>query len=80
MNTITSDIIVGFPGETEEDFNELMQGKSIVGLAMESDTAFVENNGEIYYIKSNADSKAYYIKKENGTLKKEEIAIRLVSD
>ena len=31
------------------------------------------------YIKSNADSKAYYIKKENGTLKKEEIAIRLVA-
>lgn len=61
------------------DFNGLMQEKDIAGLAMESDTAFVENNGEIYYIKSNATSKAYYIKKENGTLKKEEIAIQLVS-
>ena len=47
--------------------------KSIPGLAMESNTAFVENNGEQYYIKSSESAKAYVIQYTNGIMDKQEI-------
>lgn len=62
-----------------EDFEILMKEKNINGLAMESNTAFVEENGKVYYIKSSEDSKAYIFKCEHGTFEKEEISITLVT-
>lgn len=59
-----------------EDFEILMKEKNIDGLAMESNTAFVEENGKIYFIKCSEDAKAYIFKCKNGKFKKEEIRIR----
>lgn len=61
-----------------EDFEILMKEKNINGLAMESNTAFVEENGNIYYIKSREEARAYLLKYENGKFEKEEISIMLV--
>lgn len=61
-----------------KDFEILMKEKNMNGLAMESNTAFVEENGKIYYIKSNEDAKAYVLKFENGKYEKEEVSLRLV--
>ena len=64
--------------ERVEDFDMLMKEKNIDGLAMENNTAFVEENGKIYYIKSSEESKAYIFKCEDGKFEKEEISIMLV--
>ena len=61
-----------------DDFEVLMKEKNINGLALESNTAFVEENGKICYIKSSKESKAYVLKHENGIIKKKEISIMLV--
>ncbi len=58
-----------------EDFEILMKEKNIDGLAMESNTAFVEENGKIYFIKCSEEAKAYMIRHESGMLKKEEISL-----
>lgn len=61
-----------------DDFEMLMKEKSINGLAMESNTAFVEEGGKIYCIKSSEASKAYLFKCDNGKFEKEEISAMLV--
>lgn len=45
---------------------------------MESDTAFVEENSRIKYIKSNAESKAYIIKRNNDIILKQELEVEIV--
>ena len=53
--------------------------KSIPGLAMEADTAFVEQNGQIKYIKSKEDSKAYIVRNVNGTMLKKQLEMIMIS-
>lgn len=61
-----------------EDFEVLMKEKKMDALAMESNTAFVEDNGKIYYIKSRKEAKAYRFKYENEKYEKEEVSLVLV--
>ncbi len=64
--------------ERVDSFNEMMLDKLLPGLAMESDTAFVEENSRIKYIKSNAESKAYIIKRNNDIILKQELEVEIV--
>ncbi len=61
-----------------KDFAVLLEEKSISGLAFESDTAFVEENGKVYYIKSNEEAKAYQFSYKDGKYEKEELRLELV--
>ncbi len=61
-----------------EDFAVLLQEKAIDALAFESDTAFVEENGRVYYIKCREDAKAYWFKYQEGKHHKEELNLTLV--
>ena len=56
-----------------EDFALLMQEKSIEGLALESNVAFVEENGKVFFMRCSEDAKAYRIRCENAGFEKEEI-------
>ena len=58
-----------------EDFEVLLQEKEMDGLAMESDTAFVEDNGNIYYIKCNMSAKAYVFRWGNGRHERGEVQL-----
>lgn len=66
--------------EGKDSFDVMLNSKSIGGLAMEKDTAFVENNGVVSYIKSNEKSKAYMLKFINGVLDKAEIECELIRE
>ena len=61
-----------------EDFAVLLKEKTIDGLAFESDTAFVEENGKVYYIKSNEAAKAYRFAYKDGKYHQEELRLELV--
>lgn len=56
-----------------ESFDSMLKEKDLIGLAMENDTAFVENNGNQYFIKSNSSAKAFKIQYKNGMMNKEPI-------
>lgn len=64
--------------ERVESFDKMLKEKSLVGLAMESDTAFVEQNGEIKFIKSNKASKVYKLKNDDGTVIKEQLEAEMI--
>ena len=64
--------------ERVESFDNMILGKSMVGLAMESDTAFVEQNGRIRYIKCNEEARAYLIKNDDGTVVKEQLEVEML--
>lgn len=64
--------------ERVESFDKMIMEKSIEGIAMEVDTAFVEQNGRIKYIKCNEASKVYIIKNANGTLSKEQVETEMI--
>lgn len=49
-----------------EDFAALLQEKQIDAIALESDTAFVEENGKVYYIKCRESAKAFEFKYMDG--------------
>lgn len=59
--------------EGRASFDEMLTEKNIVGLAMENDTAFVENNGKQYFIRSNPNAKAFIIQYKNEVLEKQEV-------
>ena len=61
-----------------EDFGKLMKEKNINGLAMESNTAFVEENGKIYFIKGNEEYKVYTYKYKDGKCEKKEVDAMLI--
>jgi len=61
-----------------EDFAALLEEKTIDGLAFESNTAFVEENGKVYYIKSREAAKAYRFAYQDGKYHKEELRLKLV--
>jgi hypothetical protein len=64
--------------ERVESFDKMIAEKNISGLAMEVDTAFVEENGKIKYIKCNEGSNAYILKKVNGTVVKEKLEVEMI--
>ncbi|MCM1262134.1 MAG: peptidase E [Butyrivibrio sp.] len=64
--------------QRKASFDEMLQEKELSGLAMESDTAFVERNGKISYIKCNKSSNAYILRFNNGKLAKEQIELELL--
>lgn len=66
--------------EGKDSFDVMLDAKNITGLAMEKDTAFVENKGVVSYIKSNEKSNAYRLQYINGTLNKEKIECELISE
>lgn len=49
--------------------------KDIVGLAMENNTAFVESDGERYFIRSNNEAQAFLIQYQAGGNAKKECGI-----
>lgn len=59
--------------EGRDSFDEMLAEKNMVGLAMENNTAFVENNGRQYFIRSVSDANAYSIQYVNGILEKNEV-------
>ena len=64
--------------ERIDSFDEMIQEKTIPGLAMESDTAFVEQNGKIVYISSNSSARAYIVNVENDLAVKKQLEIQEV--
>lgn len=58
-----------------ESFDEMLKGTDMPGLAMDNETAFVEDNGKITYIRSRADAKAYQITYKNGVMDKQELTL-----
>jgi dipeptidase E len=59
-----------------DDFAELLKDKQRDGLAPESNVAFVEENGVVYFIKSEEKAKAYEFCYENGSYKKKELEVK----
>ena len=55
------------------NFDAMLAGRDIMGLAMENETAFVDINGEISYITARKGAKVYEIVYDNGNMKKLEI-------
>ena len=64
--------------EGRHTFDNMLAEKNVPGLAMESDTAFVENNGKQYFVRSNLNSKAYYMTYTNGILNKQEVKFEII--
>lgn len=64
--------------ERVESFDRMLADKSLLGLAMESDTAFVEENGEIKYVKCNEDAKVFVVKNIDGNVTKEQLEVEIL--
>ena len=64
--------------ERIESFDKMIMEKAIPGLAMESDTAFVEQNGKIKYIKCKESSNAYIFRNDKGTIVKEYVEMEMI--
>ena len=58
--------------ERVEIFDEMMKERTIPGLALESNVAFVENGGCVSFVASDDSSKAYIIRCVEGNLRKQE--------
>ena len=50
---------------------------NIRGLAMENETAFVDINGEITFIRSREHAKAYWIDYDNDKIQKKEVVFEI---
>lgn len=64
--------------EGRHSFDEMLAKKNIPGLAMEDNTAFVENNGRQYFIRSTPSANAYNIQYINGIMVKQEIEFEMI--
>lgn len=64
--------------ERTESFDQMLPEKSLSGLAMEADTAFVDQNGKIKYIKSNALSNAYFLENKEGIIDKKKLEVEMI--
>lgn len=62
--------------EGRDSFDKMLLEKDMIGLAMENDTAFVEENGKQYFIRSNPDAKAFVIKYKKGIMEKREVEFK----
>lgn len=56
-----------------EGFDKMMCGESIVGIALEDNTALVEENGQYSILKADKERKAYIFKTVDSELKKKEL-------
>ena len=59
--------------EGRNSFDKMLLEKDMIGLAMENNTAFVENNGYQYFLRSNVNANAFIIKYKNGIMDKQDI-------
>lgn len=59
--------------EGRDSFDKMLREKNLIGLAMENDTAFVQNNKKQYFIRSNPNAKAFIIQYKNEVIEKQEI-------
>ena len=59
-----------------DSFDTMLKDKTLVGLAMENDTAFVVNGYEQYHIRSNPDAKAYMLRYSGDELVKREVIFK----
>lgn len=66
--------------ERVECFDKMIMEKSISGLAMESDTAFIEANGSIKFIKCNEASNVYIFRNTDGIVVKEQPETEMISE
>lgn len=66
--------------EGRDTFDEMLKEKDITGLALENETAFVEENGVISFIRSREDAKAYKITFQDGEMMKKELAFVSTND
>lgn len=64
--------------EGRNSFDQMLQAKNMPGLAMEGDTAFVENNGDQYFIRSSEQANAYIIKYLNNVIYKQNVTFKKV--
>lgn len=64
--------------EGRNSFDKMLSEKNMVGLAMENNTAFVENNGKQYYIRSHPDAKAFLIQYRNEIMDKQEVTFEVL--
>lgn len=64
--------------ERGENFDKMMQEKSVPAIALENNVALVEENGTIHYIASDDLHKAYLIQYADGVLDKQEQAIEVL--
>lgn len=60
-------------------FDEMLADKNMMGLAMENSTAFVENNGHQYFIRSASNATAYSLQYVNGIFEKKELEFEPLS-
>lgn len=58
-------------------FDEMLRGINIRGLAMENETAFVDVNGEISFIRSRENAKAYWLDYDNDKIHKQEAVFEM---
>lgn len=56
-----------------ESFDGMLKDIGIPGIALESETAFVDNNGQISFIRSRADANAYIIKYNKHKIEKTQV-------
>lgn len=56
-----------------ESFDAMITARNIRGIALENDTAFVENNGEFNYMKSREEANVYELEYCDGGLQKQMI-------
>ena len=56
-----------------KSFDEMLKYKNMRGLAMENETAFVDVNGDISFIRSRENAKAYWLDWDNDNLYKKEV-------
>lgn len=59
--------------EGRESFDEMLKDADIPGIALDSETAFVDNNGQISFIRSRTDANAYIIKYDNLKIEKTQV-------
>ncbi len=56
-----------------ESFDTMIEGESIIGIALENNVALVENDGKYSIIKANKENKAYLLKNMSGIVQKQEL-------
>lgn len=60
--------------EGRKSFDVMLKEKGMTGLAMENDTAFVEEHEKQYFIRADENAKAYILEYQNEELSKKEVS------
>lgn len=64
--------------EGRDSFDKMLAEKDLTGLAMENDTAFVEDNGSQYFIRCNPNAKAFLVQYKDGVMEKRAVEFKSV--